>query len=69
MYDFDLKKLNATLVKALRVTVAARRMIGKGRTGYIALEEIELEIREAAAECQRVLKLVEADLSRPLIIG
>ena len=69
MYDIDLLKMNHGLVKALQVTVAARRMIGKGNTGYIAVQEIESEIRAAAAECQRVLVLVEADGNRPLLTG
>ncbi len=69
MYDLDLKKLNGSLVKAIGLSVATRRMIGKGRDGYEEIQDIEREIREAAAECQRVLGLVEADADRPLING
>ncbi len=69
MYDLDLVKVNKSLVKAIRVTVAARRMIGKGMTGYIALLEIEREIRDAAAECQRVLECIKQDGKRLLVTG
>lgn len=69
MYELDLKKLNATLVKAIKLAVATRRVIGKDGEGYSEIQDIEREIREAAAECQRVLLLVEADGSRPLLTG
>ncbi|MBA7661584.1 hypothetical protein ES703_69604 [subsurface metagenome] len=69
MYDLDLKKVNGSLMKALKLVVATRRLIGKGGDGYENIWEIEREIREAGAECQRVLELVEADGDRPLISG
>ena len=67
MYDLDLEKVNHSLVKAIRLSVACRRMIGKGLPGYEEIQDIEREIREAAAECQRVLELIEADANRPLL--
>lgn len=67
MYDLDVEKVNSTLVKALKLAVGARRLIGKSGAGYSEIQDIEREIREAAAECQRVLGLVAADAERPLI--
>lgn len=69
MYDLDLKKVNGSLVKAIKLSYAVRRMIGKGMSGYETMLDIEREIREAAEECQRVLGLIEADANRPLIVG
>ena len=69
MYDLDLVKVNHSLVKALKLAVATRRLIGKAGEGYSGIQDIEREIREAAAECQRVLGLVEADADRPLSSG
>ena len=68
-FELDLEKLNGSLVKAIKLSVATRRLIGKGRDGYEEIQDIEREIREAAGECQRVLKLVEGDGNRPLING
>lgn len=69
MYELDLKKVNGSLVEAIKLAVAIRRMIGKDGEGYSGIQDIEREMREAAAECQRVLELVEADENRPLITG
>lgn len=69
MYNLDLEKVNRSLVLALKLTVAVRRMIGKGGPGYETTQDIEREIREAAGECQRVLELAKADANRPLISG
>lgn len=67
VYDIDLEMVNRSLVKALKLTLASRLLVGKGRDGYEDLMDIEREVREAAVECQRVLELVEADENRPLI--
>ncbi len=67
MYEVDLMKVNCSLIKALKLTVAVRRMLGKGSSGYECIQDIEREIREAAEECQRVLGLVVADARRLLI--
>lgn len=69
MYDLDVKTLNRGLVNAVKLVVAVRRMVKPGRGEYLELRELEREIRAAAAECQRVLHLVECDGARPLIIG
>lgn len=69
MYDFDLAKVNHGLVKALKLVVAARRMIGPRGDGCNEILDLEREIREVAAECQRVLDLAKADGDRPLING
>lgn len=67
MYDLKLTDINNVLVKAIKLTVACRRMVGKGSEVYPDLMDIEREIREAAAECQRVLALGEGDNHRPLL--
>lgn len=67
MYNLDLKKLNSSLVKSIKLCVAVRRHLGKGAVEYSGMMDVEREIREAAAECQRVLGLVEADADRPLL--
>lgn len=69
MYNLDLKKVNRGLVEALKLAVVLRRTIGKGGEGYEKAQDLEREIREAAAECQRVLELIKADANRPLITG
>ena len=69
MYDIDLVKLNRSLVKAVRLAVACRKMIGPRGDGCNEILDLEREIRAGAAECQRVLELVEADADRPLISG
>lgn len=69
MYDLDLKKVNRAMVKAVKLAVAGRRLVGCGGEGYVEVMDVEREFREAAAECQRVLELVEADADRPLIEG
>ncbi len=69
MYDLKLLMVNRSLVKAIKIVVAARRMVGKNSEVFEDLVNIEREVREAAGECQRVLKLIEADAKRPLISG
>ena len=69
MYDLDLVKINRSLVKSIRILGAVRRMVGKGGEGYSELQDVEREIREGAAECQRVLVLIKEDVNRPLISG
>lgn len=67
MYDLDLPKLNRSLVKCVKLIVAVRRVIGKQAPIYPEVDCLEREIRAAAAECQRVLELIEADANRPLL--
>lgn len=69
MYELDLVKLNGSLVKAVRLCVAIRQFFGKEAVEHAHFMDLEREIRDAAAECQRVLALVEADENRPLIPG
>ncbi len=69
MYDLDLKKLNGSLVKSVKLLAAVRRSFGLAWKQYPELQDLNREIREAAGECQRVLELVEADADRPLING
>ncbi len=69
MYELDLVKINRSMVKAVRLCVAIRRFFGKDAVHHAEFMELERGIREAAAECQRVLELVEADENRPLING
>ncbi len=69
MYDLDLEKVNHSLVEAIKLVGPVKRLIGKGMPGYETVQDIDREIREAAAECQRVLELIEADGNRPLITG
>lgn len=69
MYDLDLEKINHVLVKAIKLTVACRRMVGPTSDICPDLMNIEREIREAAAECQRVLGLAASDADRPLLSG
>lgn len=69
MYELDLVKLNVSLVKSVALCVAIRRFFGKDAAEHAHFMDLEREIREAAAECQRVLGLVEADADRPLIGG
>ena len=69
MYELDLVKVNRALVKAVKLAVATRRVIGKDNEAYSGIQDIEREVREAAGECQRVLELFEADANRPLLGG
>lgn len=69
MYDFDLVKLNSSLVAGVKLAMATKRLLGKANPGYESVGEIERGLREAAAECQRVLECLAADGNRPLIIG
>lgn len=69
MYDLKLGDINHALVKAIGIVVAARRMVGKDSEVYGDLLDIEREVREAASECQRVLKLIKADAERAPISG
>ena len=67
MYDLDLEKVNRSLVKAVQLVGAVRRMLDwKGEVRKV-VEGLEMEIREAAVECQRVLTLMKEDESRPLL--
>lgn len=69
MYDLKVGEINHALVKSIGITVAARRMVGKDSEVYEDLQNLEREVRGAAAECQRVLALIDADGKRPLISG
>lgn len=67
MYEIDLVKMNRGLVKAVKLVSAVRRMLDwKGEVRKVVVD-LEREIREAAAECQRVLALVKEDENRPLL--
>ncbi len=67
MYNFDLEKVNRSLVKCLKLVMAVRRMLGPRSDVCNEVDSLDLEIREAGAECQRVLELAKADADRPLI--
>ncbi len=69
MYDLKLGQINHALVKAIRLLVATRLLVGRKSQTYDDLMDIEREVREAAAECQRVLALIDEDAKRPLISG
>ncbi len=69
MYDLDLVKVNKSLVKALQLSGAVRRSLGRDAVEHSRILDLEREIREAAVECQRVLELIKADANRPLIGG
>ncbi len=69
MYDLKLGEINHALVKAIGILGACKRMVGRKSDVYPDLEDIDREVREAAAECQRVLKLIKADADRPLTSG
>ncbi len=69
MYDLNLVLVNHALVKAIKINAACRRMVGPKSEASQDLGDIDREIRVAAAECQRVLDLMEADANRPLIGG
>lgn len=67
MYEIDLEKMNRGLVKAVKLAGAVRRMLDwKGEVRKVVVD-LEREIREAAAECQRVLELAKEDKNRPLL--
>jgi len=67
VYDIDLEKMNRGLVKAVRLVAMVRKYFGKEAADDAGCLDLEREIREAAAECQRVLGLVKEDDSRPLV--
>lgn len=69
MYNIDFRKWNGALVTAIKLCAAARRVIGKGQSGYEETMDIERELREVAAEVQEVIKLAADDANRPLISG
>lgn len=67
MIEVDLVKVNSAMVKSVKILRSIRRSFGLAWKEYPELQDLEREIREAAAECQRVLELVEADANRPLL--
>ncbi len=69
IYELDLVKVNRSMVNAVKLCVAVRRSLGKDAVEYSYIQDLEREVRAAAAECQRVLELVEADENRPLASG
>lgn len=69
MYDLNLLAVNHALVKSIKMCVAVRRMLGPKSDAAGDVQDIERELREAAAECQRVLELIKVDGERPLLSG
>lgn len=69
MYDLKLWAVNHALVKAIQLNAACRRMVGTKSDVHEDLVDMDREVRQAAAECQRVLALMKADADRPLISG
>ncbi len=67
MYDLRLGAINRALVKAIKLNAACRRMVGPKSEALSDLVAIDLEVRAAAAECQRVLALITIDLDRPML--
>ena len=56
-------------MKAIKLSGAVRRLIGPRGDGCNEIRDLDRELRDAAAECQRVLELVEADANRPPVTG
>ncbi len=69
MYDLNLLMINHSLVKSIQIVEAAKRMVGKRADVWVDLNDIGREVREAAAECQRVLELIRLDGERALCDG
>ena len=68
MYDLNLTKVNKILCDSIRLVAAIRRMVGPNSDIKDELMDMNRELREAAAECQRVAKLIKEDVERPLMI-
>ncbi len=69
MYNLKLGEVNHALCVSIKLIEATKRMVGSKSVVYSDLTDIGREIREAASECQRVLKLIKVDSERPLISG
>lgn len=67
MYDFDIEKVRASMVKAVQLAVAGKKIVSKGTDCWDFLCELEREFRDAAGELQRVEKSMEGDRRRPLL--
>lgn len=67
MYGFDLIKLNRTLIGSIKLVGACQRLLGPKSDVKDHLGDLNRELREAASECQRVLKLIERDNGRLLL--
>ncbi|KKN03861.1 hypothetical protein LCGC14_1103380 [marine sediment metagenome] len=66
MYNVNVLMVNRALIKAMLLNAACRRMVGKKAEVYEDLVNMESEMREAAQECQRVIKLIKEDGNKPL---
>lgn len=69
MYDLKLEMVNHSLVNAIKLIAACKRMAGPKSDVFKDLADIDREVRESAAECQRVLTLITIDGTRTLLKG
>ncbi len=69
MYNVNVLMVNRALIKAMLLNAACRRMVGRKGEVYEDLVNMEREIREAAEECQRVIRLIKADGNRRVLEG
>lgn len=68
MHNLDLVKVNHALIVSIKLVGACRRMVGPKSDINNELIDINRELREAAAECQRVLVFMEEKRSRFLLV-
>lgn len=69
MYNLDLAKVNHCLVIAIKLNAAVRRMVGPNSDIKDEIIDMDRELREAASECQRVIKCMAADKGREATLG
>ena len=68
MHNLDLVKVNHALLVSIGLVGACRRMVGPNSDIKDELKDMSRELRFAAAECQRVLKFMEENRSRLLLV-
>jgi len=69
VYDLKLAMVNHSLVKAIQMIAACKRMVGPKSEAFPDLVDIDREVRAGASECQRVLALIDEDGKRPVLNG
>lgn len=68
MHNLDLVGVNHSLVKGIQLVAAVQRLLGPKSDVKDELMMMGREFRLAAAECQRVLKHMEENRARLLLV-
>ncbi|MCK5480825.1 MAG: hypothetical protein KAJ06_06750 [Gammaproteobacteria bacterium] len=67
MYKFDVEKVNHSLINAIKLVAACRRMLGPKSEAKDNLVDLNRELRESAAACQKLMEVSKADEARFLL--